>query len=513
MPVFSGGQVKNMATGLTSADGFAYDGPGLHPLARSLHNAHAYDAIYERQLWPHVAVSTLVDLQILLPGKTYRRRRAGREDARNSPFGTLMARPSTSLNPVQFWGWFALSHHVHGKAFAGKVRDRLGRPVELVTIHPTRMRYGPEGGGAAGIGPLGTEQGGNRWWLSVANGVEVELARSEFLYWPKPHPRHPQLGLSPMEPLRDTLENEAGARAANAAMWRSGGKHSVVLSYPRDFGSNIAVAKRIAEQYQARHGGVEEWGLPLVLDDGMEVKQLTMTGEELQYIEARKLNREEVAAAYKIPPPAIGILDRATFSNIVEQNRSLYRQTMAPTLQSFEAMIEFDLRDGRFGELDRPPDFGDAFYFEWLVDGVLRGNFEQRVTSYAQAIQTGQMTIAEVRELENRPFIEGTDVPFVNGAVVPVEVAAAADNTGAVVGPDGNTGGAPGLQPIKSAGPASVVMGRLSRQTSLDEVDVERLVEGLDVLTANAVRGAVDIARFGGLGVAELRQIVKGIGL
>jgi phage portal protein BeeE len=70
---------------------------------------------------------------------------------------------------------------------------------------------------------------------------------------------------------------------------------------------------------------------------------MTLTAEEAQYIETRKLNREEVCAAYDVPPPVVHILDRATFSNITEQMRSMYRDTMAPRLNGFEA-IELDLR-------------------------------------------------------------------------------------------------------------------------------------------------------------------------
>ena len=41
--------------------------------------------------------------------------------------------------------------------------------------------------------------------------------------------------------------------------------------------------------------------------------------EEMQYIESRKLNREEACMVYDMPPPVIHILDHATFSNITER--------------------------------------------------------------------------------------------------------------------------------------------------------------------------------------------------
>ena len=81
-----------------------------------------------------------------------------------------------------------------------------------------------------------------------------------------------------------------------------------------------------------------------MLEEGMKAEKVELTAEESQYIETRKLNREEVCAAYDIPPPVVHILDRATFSNITENLRSVYRDTQAPRLNMFESVLENDLR-------------------------------------------------------------------------------------------------------------------------------------------------------------------------
>jgi hypothetical protein len=145
----------------------------------------------------------------------------------------------------------------------------------------------------------------------------------------------------------------------------------------------------------------------------MEPKPLTLTAEEAQYIETRRLNREEVCAVYDVPPPVVHILDRATFSNITEQMRSMYRDTMAPRLGLYESALDSQLR----------PDFdpkGDL-YAEFLLDEVLRGSFEQRAAAYEVMTRIGGMTPAEVREKENLPYKgEDTDQLYVNAATVPL---------------------------------------------------------------------------------------------
>lgn len=507
MPIIHGAVTKSLTT-WTSADGFAYTGAGLHPLARYFTPpAYAYEAVYRHQLWAQVAINKLVALQMQLPFKVYQRQPQGRDDARDTPFGRLIAQPSPTIDPVTFWTWFVLQRHIHGRSYARKVRDVGGRPAQLQLIHPTRLRYGYA---------RGETRGEQAWWYTpdpTRPGEEVPWERQDFIYWRRPDPSHPEQGMSMLEQLRDTLEMEAAARLANKAVYSRGGKHSIILKTPKNFGTGTSmVLKRLADQYEQRHGGVDNWGRPLILEDGMEPVQLDHSPEDLQYVQARHLNREEVAAAADIPPPAIGILDRATFSNVTEQNRMLYRTSMPPHLQSFEAMINFDLRDGRHGRAGQP-DFADVFYFEHLVDGVLRGSTEERIAANAQAIQTGQKTPAEAREEENRPFLEGSDRLFVNSAMVTIDEAAASAELPpaaqrALAAPAALPAGEPARRRL-DPGQVDVVMGRLSRAKALGQVDVERLTAGLDDRAAGVVAQAVaHVADLGG-DVAGLRRLIK----
>lgn len=116
----------------------------------------------------------------------------------------------------------------------------------------------------------------------------------------------------------------------------------------------------------------------------------------------RKLSREEVAAAYYIPPPMIGILDHATFSNITEQHKMLYQDTLGPWLamfaEEFALQLIPDLTTG-----------SDRVYVEFNLREKLTGAFEQRAASIQTAVGGPWMTINEARALDNRPPVDGGD--------------------------------------------------------------------------------------------------------
>lgn len=436
----------------------------------------SYSQMYRRQLWVAAAVNKIAGATARLPLKVYRRADAGREDARDTPYGLLMQRPSSTIDPFTFWSWVRSILDIYGESFLGKRRDKGGRPYELIPMHPVFVKYDIET---------------DKWSYDNGRGTRIEnIPRRELVHFKHFSPDSNR-GMSQLEPLRATLENEEGARRANSALWRNGGKPSVLLQHPKI--QSDKAADRLSLQWKDVHGGVDNWAKALVLEEGMTANILPMNIEELQYIEARKLNREEVCAGFDIPPPVLHILDRATFSNITEQNRALYRDTMAPKLGHLEATLEMELRDGSMGT-DKGPDFPDDIYAEFLLDEVLRGAFEARATAYQQS---DFMTIAEKRQKENLPFIPGTDRIFLNSASLPL-------------GPDGQLEQpAPAELPPaeqlalppapKSLTPDEVrtVMGRLSRVKSLDDIDTDALTAGLNghtdfVLDALAQSDTVD---------------------
>jgi HK97 family phage portal protein len=357
----------------------------------------SYAELYRSQLWVNVVIDKRAKAAARLPYKVYERGTDGRLDAGDSPFGRLMAKPSRHVDPFLFWLWTVATRDIHGEAFWLKDRDRGGRPVSLLPVHPTKVYIDEDG----------------KWKIRLKDG-DVTVQRRDLVHFKEFNPDTLLRGMSKLEPLRATLENEDGARRANHALWTNGGRPSTLLQHPGKLTDNVA--NRLAAQWSQIHGGVDNWAKAAVLEEGMTAAFVPLNVEELQYIEGRKLNREEVCAAFDMAPPVVHILDRATFSNIVEQHRSMYRDTMGPLLGSLEATVDAELRDGTYGA-DVAPDFGDRFYGEFLLDEVLRGDFEARQTAYLQA---NYMTIAEKREKENLPFIEGTEHIMLNSATLPL---------------------------------------------------------------------------------------------
>ena len=397
-----------------------------------------YSQMYRRQLWVHILVNKLAKAHARLPFPVYEHDELNRPKADKHPMTALLAKPNPAMSAHSLWIWTSSTRNTYGEAFWFKARDRRGQVTGLYPLTPTGMSVEDDG-----------------WHFDNGRLRLRDIAREDLVIFKGYNPDSLARGMSPLEPLRATLENEWAARAATSSFWQRGARPALFLKHDKNLSD--AALRRLRAQVDTMHSGADATGSTMILEEGMEPHVATLSAEEAQYIETRKLNREEVCAAFDVPPPVVHILDRATFSNITEQMRSMYRDTMGGILPEYEAAVETDLRAVEWA--------GDGVYAEFLMDEVLRGAFEARQDALAKA---SHMTIAEKRKMENLPFIDGTDRIFLNTATLPLDAIDAV--TAAESQPGARTLGADVVR---------TVMGRLGWQPSLGDVDPAQVAAGL----------------------------------
>jgi HK97 family phage portal protein len=446
----------------------------------------AYAEIYRTQPWVFTLVRKLAASESRLPLKVYGKNGTSREEKPDSAYAQLLRRPNPKLGGKALMRWTRSTRELYGEAIWFKLRDENGQVRELHPIHPTNVivRRNDSTGVLEYIYTRGT---------SLAP-LLPPFPDSDVVHFKDYNPQTLTRGLSPCEPLRLTLLNEDAARRSDAAMWQNGARPAVVLSHPKSLGKDGL--ERLKAQWEQVNKGVDKWHGTAVLEEGMTPHVLQVSPDDMQYVQGRQLNREECCGVYDVPPPVVHILDRATFSNITEQMRSMYRDTMAPRLNDDEDVLATQLAPD-FVKFDR-----DATqYAEFNLDEVLRGSYEVRVAANAQAIATGQMTANEARRTENRPDVDGGDQLLVNAALIPLEVVKqVSEPTGSVVEP------AP--QKVKSltAQQGSTISGRLGRVTAVDDIDEDAVLAGIPAKSADLVRGLIRAAKSRGTHVRMLRR-------
>lgn len=331
-----------------------------------------YAALYQKQPWIFTVVDKIANLIARLGVQVWDTApETGNDLDKTGPFATLIDDPCDTLDPFSFWLWLATTIEIYGEAYLLKLRDARGKPVKLLPMHPAMVQ-------------IERDDRGVLIYRFMGQPNEL-IPERDVVPFRRYNPDNTMRGLSRLEPLRSTLVNEDSARRATGAWWDNMGRPSMILSTEKKLG--LEGKERLQRAFQAKHGGAGNAGGTVVLEDGITATQMQLSAEEMQYIESRKLNREEVCAVYDIAPPAVHILDHATFSNITEQFRSVYRDSVAFRIEFIESVINFHI--GR--------EFNGQKKAKFCVADVLRGDLEKRAPAAVQLVQSGIAKPSEVR--------------------------------------------------------------------------------------------------------------------
>jgi hypothetical protein len=117
---------------------------------------------------------------------------------------------------------------------------------------------------------------------------------------------------------------------------------------------------------------------------------------------------EDVARAFKVPPNLLGVQGSFTYSSVEQNNIAFVQHTLRPLISIIES---------GFSTLLSSEPGGENAFIKFSLDGLLRGDANSRFSAYSQGLQSGWLTINDVRRLEDLPPVEGgeiTRVPLAN---------------------------------------------------------------------------------------------------
>jgi HK97 family phage portal protein len=164
-------------------------------------------------------------------------------------------------------------------------------------------------------------------------------------------------------------------------------------------------------------------GDPLrVLEAGMVYQQISMNPKDVQLLETRRFQIEDIARFFGVPSVLINDTSASTTwgSGIEQIVQGFYKLGLRPYLERYEASIHNSLLSAE----DRR-----NYEFEFDFGALLRGDELTRFQSYKEAINSGFKTINECRQSEGLYPIEGGDRAYLQAQMTPITDLGAAPAT------------------------------------------------------------------------------------
>jgi HK97 family phage portal protein len=329
-----------------------------------------------------------------VPLNIYKRTSDGRRElARDHPlFSLIHSSPLPWMTSFDWRRAMISNAMIRGNSYTRIFRNRRGEVVKLQLQRPGSVmtKWAPVDGEP--FYDINHEDGSSRIGYQ-------EVAHIRYRADPLAGRYGGLLGMSPISRHAETIALAIAAEKFAAAFFRNGARPSAVIEMDAKL-PNDAVGNRIRDGLERAYSGVDNAFKIAVLELGMKLKPFSFSNADSQLIEVRKEAALAIAMMFSIPPHKIGILDKATFSNIEHQAIEYVTGPVSGLARSIESSLTLSCLTQQEQK---------DYFIEHDLNGLLRGDLASRYRAYAIGRQWGWLSANDVRTTENLNPIVGGD--------------------------------------------------------------------------------------------------------
>ena len=359
----------------------------------------------------YACVRILAETLAALPLQMYRYTPGGKERVYDHPlYHLLHDEPNPEMTSFIFRETLMSHLLIWGNAYAQIIRDRLGRVQGLYPLRPDKMTVCRDDQGR--IFYLYTKTSDEN--PNIRPYGQVALPKEEVLHIPGLG-FDGLVGYSPIAMARNAVGMTMACEEYGASFFANGASPSGVLEHP----GVLKDPAKVRDSWNAVYRGTGNAHKVAVLEEGMKYQQIGIPPEEAQFLETRKFQLDEIARLYRIPPHMIGDLEKSSFNNIEQQSMEFVKYTLDPWVIRWEQAMQKAMF---------LPEEKKQYFLKFNVNGLMRGDYESRMTGYSIGRQNGWLSANDIREMEDMnpvPDEEGGNLYLVNGSMTKLKDAGA----------------------------------------------------------------------------------------
>lgn len=319
------------------------------------------------------------------------------EKAKQHPlYSVLHDSPNSEMTSFTFREMLMTNLLLWGNAYALIKRDANGHVVELYPLKSKNMVVERD---------------------AVTNAIKYTYTNNKGItktYKPKQVLHIPAftfdgiVGVSPITYAREAMGLSLATEEFGARFFGNGARPGGVLEHP----GVVKDPEKLRDSWNKVYQGTQNSHKVAVLEEGMKYHEIGMSPEDSQFLQTRAFQINEICRIFRVPPHMIGDLSRSTFSNIEHQSIDFVVHTIRPWVARWEQAITRSLLNDEEKTI---------YYARFNVNGLMRGDFNSRMSGYAIARQNGWMSANEIRALEDMnkiPDGQGGDLYLLNGNMI-----------------------------------------------------------------------------------------------
>lgn len=320
----------------------------------------------------------IADTVASLPLKLYEKdANGGKKELSDRRIAKVLKNPNSEMTHFRFLQTLQGHLFMWGNCFIGVNRDNMNRVLDIWPLSPDKIEITTD------------ERGQIIYLLTTRRAGQIPMTKREILHIPGFGFDGIQ-GYSIVGLARETIGLSLATEEYGARYFSNGHHPGIILSHPGKLSPEAKT--HMQENFAEKYAGLGNVYKALLLEEGMDIKTVSMPHDDAQFLETRQFQNIDFCRFAGVPPHMVFELDRAIYNNIEHQGIEWVRDGIRPWVTLWEQ--EFS----RY--FLQPTEYGRIF-FEFTIEGLLRGDIKSRYDAYGVAVDKGWMNRNEVRRLEN----------------------------------------------------------------------------------------------------------------
>jgi len=343
------------------------------------------------------AVSLIADTISTLPLDVFVRRDGARFPFRPAP--AWVQKPDVDLPKEAFYSALIVSLLLDGNAFVRVFSNKQGEVVNLVVLNPQTVEIKRNG-----LGRL----------IFNVQGEKKALSADEVIYIPDLLRPGAVRGVSRIEALKENFGLALALEKFAATFFGSGTNLAGVIEFPGNLTQEQS--DQLRNGFDKAHAGWQRGHKTGVLSGGATWKSTQIDPDKSTLVDSRNQAVADVARAFNIPPHLLALPGTNSYASVEESNLAWVTHSLRPIVQKIEgALTPLMLRTAG----------GENAFLKFNLDGLLRADIQSRMSAYSTGLQSGFLTINDVRRLEDYRPIDDISADTVRVPLANVNIDAA----------------------------------------------------------------------------------------
>jgi len=199
------------------------------------------------------------------------------------------------------------------------------------------------------------------------------------------------VGVSPIAYNRESIGVSVALDKFAGSFFKNSASPSGIFSIEGELSDEAF--KRMKDDFDKSWTGMKSSNKPMVLEGGAKFNPITMTNVDSQFLEARKFQKQDISAIFRVPLHMINDLEKANYNSIEQLSLGFVIYSLTPSLIRIEQCMQRDL----LTEEER----ADGYYIKHNLSALLRGDTAARAELYDKFMKNGIFTINDALKLED----------------------------------------------------------------------------------------------------------------